>query len=259
MKWLLMISGFLIVGGAVLAAYAQTLPVYTDEGAPGRLSLKLADLPREKRFAAWYSELKQFETRHKSLSDFGRGLAAAGVGLALATAFLAAYKRYNWMRKVYTILLIWMGLWAVRVPLSFWYYGLRQRRFDYPTWGDSIAIGIISEAVAWIIAGALSALLLALFLIRHPLPDDLALQLPRSVWGWIRAGLLGLWLVLNAVCAYEGVVDGNEGMALTCLVSGAILLLLLSAGEIEPAASPNGGPVGPVASFEASEGPPSVS
>ncbi|HYG35594.1 MAG TPA: hypothetical protein VEC99_12460, partial [Clostridia bacterium] len=113
MKWFLVLSGLLVTGGAILVAYAYTLPVYTDVEAPGRLSLKLGNLPRDKRFEAWYSELKQFETRHKSLSDLGRGLIAAGLGLSIATAYLSIYKRHSWMRRVDSIFLVWLVLWAV--------------------------------------------------------------------------------------------------------------------------------------------------
>jgi len=167
MRWLISISIVLILAGASLVIYATTLPVYTDAAAPERLSNELEAKPRETRFKEWYSRLRTYETPHKKLSDFGRGLCAAGAGLLLASGVWVLYHRSPRMRTTWAVLILWLALWAMRIPFSMWYHGVRQQRFDYPVWGDSIAIPVFSESLTWIVGALISSFVLALLLIRH--------------------------------------------------------------------------------------------
>lgn len=229
---IILLSLTLIVIGLIMGGYATTIPVYTDPKAPERLSVELEQKPREVRFGEWYAQLRAYETPHKRLSDTGRGLVAAGAGLLLAGGFWRLYHLRSGMRTAGTVLSLWLALWAIRIPLSFWYYEIRQERFDYPVWGDSIAIPIGSECVAWIAGAVVSTLVLGALLFRHPLPIRIRLVRPGTAWSWGRTIFLWAWLALLGVCIAEGLTGGDEGMILPPLVAAVILLAFLSAPEV---------------------------
>lgn len=232
MRWLISTLIVLILAGVGLVIYATSLPVYTDAAAPERLSSELEAQPRETRFKEWYSRLRTYETPHKKLSDFGRGLCAAGVGLLLASGVWILYHRFPRMRTTWAVFLLWLALWATRIPFSMWYHGVRQRRFDYPVWGDSIAIPVFSESLTWIAGALISSLVLAVLLIRHPLPTRIRVFRPSSAYSWTRAAFLACWIAILGLCVASGIPDGDEGMVLTAVIASVILLAFLSAREV---------------------------
>ena len=231
MRWPISLSIVLILAGVSLIIYATTLPVYTDTAAPERLSRELASKPREIRSTEWYCRLRTYETPHKKLSDFGRGLSAAGVGLLLACGVWILYHRFPWMRTAWAVFLLWIALWAMRIPITIWYYWIREQRFDYPVWGDSIGIPVASESVVWIAGALISSLVLAVLLIRYPLPARIKFVRPRSAYGWCRAAFLAGWILMIGFCVAAGVQDGDEGMVLTPIIASVILLVFLSANQ----------------------------
>lgn len=234
MRWPVTIAVLLALVGCGLLIYSASLPVYTDSKAPSRLTLELAKAPRETRFKEWYTRLRTYETPHKKVSDWGRGLIAAAAGLATASGFLVLYGQQAWMRSLSGIFGLWLGAWAIRIPLSMWYYAIRQMRFDYPGWADSIAIPIFQESLAWILGAGISSIVLRLLLIRHPLPARIQLVRPHSIFGWVRAIILLLWLAILLFFVFEGIFDGNEGMTFSGLVAAAILIVFFSAPETRP-------------------------
>jgi hypothetical protein len=230
----------LIAAGASLLIYTATLPIYTDKTAPERISEELyppmGELkPHEMdaRFHDWFSRLRTYETPYKRFSDLGRGLCTSGVGLLLAGGFWVLYHRFPWMRSTRILFLLWLILWAVRIPLSIWYYGLREQRFDYPVWGDSIAIGIFEDWLTWIIGATVSSLALAALLKGHKLPAKITLVKPRSISAWLRTLFFACWIVILAVSVVFGIPDGDEGAVLTAIVASVILLVVLSANEVK--------------------------
>jgi len=226
------ISIVLMLAGVSLVIYATTLPVYTDVTAPERLSSELEAKPRETRFKQWYSQLRSYETPHKKLSDFGRGLCAAGVGLLLATGVWVLYHRFPWMRNIWAMFLLWLTLWTARIPLSMWYYRVRQQRFDYPVWGDSIAIPVFSESLTWIVGALVSSLVRGLLIIRRPIRARIRIIRPSSAYGWIRAAFLACWIVVLGLCIASGIPDGDEGMVLASIIASVVLLAFLSAQQV---------------------------
>ena len=220
-----------IIAGAGLLPYAVSLPLYTDATAPERLSGELEKQPSEIRSEEWYLRLATYETPRKRLADLGRGLLAAGAGLLVAARICRLYDQAPRRRTAWAVFLSWVALWALRIPLSMWYYGLRQYRFDYPPWADSIAIPVASESITWIVGALLSSLVLWLLLWRHPLPEKIELARPGSVWTWIRSAFLWCWMAGLAACVVSSVPDGDEGMVFTCTVACAILLVFASARE----------------------------
>jgi hypothetical protein len=232
-RLLLVVAAVFLALGGGLIAYSASIPVYTDPDAPDRISNQLAEIsPDSLRFKEWFSRLSAFETPHKKLSDLGRGLFAEGVGALLALYFGSLYVQVRNVRTLTAIFVFWLLIWIARLPLSVWYYWIRESRFDYPVWGDSIAIPIISEWSVWLMGAVVSSALLALLLIRHPLPPKIHILVPFSFHGWIRFIILSSWLILLAIGVVEGIPNGDEGMVLSCTLASVVLLIFLSAPEI---------------------------
>jgi len=113
MKGSLIIAVLLVVGGICGWIYASAIPVYTDPDAPGRLSLKLGELPSKEGFRAWHEELPKFETKHKMIADGSRGSIALGIGMAIAAGILYAYKQHPSVRRKDSLFFFWMGMWGI--------------------------------------------------------------------------------------------------------------------------------------------------
>jgi hypothetical protein len=194
----------------------------------------LGKLPRDIRFKEWHSQIRAYETPYKKLSDLGRGLIAAVAGVSMAGGLLMLYRSRSWARRVWAVFGLWLALWALRIPFSMWYYGVRQDRFEYPTWGDAIIIPVINETLVWMIGAVISSVVLGILLIGHQLPKRIRFIRPASPLGWLRAAILALWLVALLVCGITGVIEGNEGMTFSCLGASAILVIFLSSTKAPP-------------------------
>ena len=256
MRWFLLAAILITIAGVGCLVHAHSFPVYLHPRDPGRLSRELAPshsrvakrISRETQFNEWYSRLALMETPHKRWADLGRGLCAAGVGLLGAIFVWKAYHGAPWMRSEGAIYALWMGLWLVQIPLIAWYYQLRQARFDFPVWGDDVAIPILSRSIACILGGFLSSFILGLFLHRRKLPSFVRIVRPMSAVDWVRAVFLALWIVVLAARVFSGIPDGQMGPVFVCTIASVVLLIVLSAPEIpaapeslecEPAIAPN--------------------
>jgi len=237
-RWLFALPFFLIVVGLALAAYAETLPIYTAPDAPEKLSSQLESLPRDQRFKEWYARLPAYETVHKRLSDWGRGLAAAGVEALLALIFWIGYHRQRWLRSLWAVLLVWITISLTSIPLCIWYFTLRQSRFDYPVWGDSIGIPVIQGAIVCVVGTIISVALLALLRLGHPLPERITLAWPSSLYSRCRAAFLIGWLAILGLGVIGGITDGDEGMELYCWVAAVVLLIFLASPGTSKATEP---------------------
>ena len=225
------LSAVILLSGLAVFFSGNLLPVYTDPKAPEELSHKLQDLPREERFFQWYQQLEQYETSHKRLTDLGRGLISLGLGASIGALFLHWLPKTNGKQVGVWVAAFWTILWAIKFPLTMWYYSVRQSRFDYPVWGDSIAIGVFQEFIVWVIGFIALSILLAVLMIRHRFPVSVALRSPDSGWGWSRTIGLWLWMFLLVACILPAVGDGDEGMVLSCTAAIPVILLALSATE----------------------------
>ena len=223
------IAGIIFLCGSGILMSGSSLPVYTDPRAPEELSNKLQDLPSDQRFSQWYEDLAKFETRHKSLTDLGRGLMAFGIGISIATLFIHGLSKARPNRVRLWIRLYWTLLWGIKFPLTMWYYTVRQLRFEYPVWGDSIAIGIFQSWFLWVVGLIVTSVLLAILMIRYQYATCIALYRPHGIWGWFRAIALSLWLLLLAACIYPAIPGGDEGMVISCTAAITVILLALSA------------------------------
>lgn len=227
-----------VIAGIVLATYAVTLPAYVDDDALTELARTLQDLPREERMAAWREQLPDLETPHKRLFGLGANLTSLGVGAALTLGLGFVYQRVWFARYMVFLLAIWLVLWASRYPLTFVMYHVRFGRGDYPSWADTFIIGIVFDWVAWTVGAAVTTVLLLLLRIGHPVPDVVSLRWPRTIWGWVRATIICLWIGLLAYLVFENFVYFDEGIALIALPAIFVLVTMLAAQPV-PKVAPN--------------------
>ena len=227
----------LLVGGVILIS-GHSLPIYVDSASPEDLSQKLEDLPRDERFNEWYKQRSEIETAHKNQTDLGRALMALGLGICISSLFLRFLSSRSVRVASLSIWIYWSLLWAVKFPLSMWYYSVRQARFDYPIWGDSIGIGLFQDFFAWILGFVVFSVLLVIVMIRYSFASRIALKKPIGVWPWIRTVLLTLWIFLLLVCIFPALMDGDEGMVLSCTGAIPIILLSLSSQRAEQVVPP---------------------
>ena len=223
------LAAVILLSGIAVFYSGHSLPVYTDPKAPEELSHKLEHLPRHERFAQWSQQLAAHETSHKLLTDLGRGLVALGLGISIGALFLHCLPKTNGKRVGVWIAAFWTILWGIKFPLTMWYYSVRQSRFDYPVWGDSIAIGVFQDFIAWVLGFIAFSILLAVHMIRHRFPVSVELRGPAGGWGWFRTIGLWLWMVLLAACILPAIGGGDEGMVLSCTAAIPVILLALSA------------------------------
>lgn len=203
------------------------MPIYTDPQGPARISRELWNLPREVRFQQWHVRLHAIETEYKFRTDLGRGLMVAG----LAMWFVPWLWRFGGGSEAW-LLFVWLGLWLLRIPLTFWYYSVRQDRFEYPVWGDSVGIRIFTESISYVIGGVVTLLILLGLLAGRNLTESGEFQRPSSLWGWIRAIVLSLWIALLVWLVGESVWFGDEGAVISGVLAVPILLKVLSARPV---------------------------
>lgn len=226
----------LVLIGAGLISYALTLPIYTDETAPARLSQEL----HPGQIREWYAQLATFETPHKRLFNWGQGIGALGVSVIAAIAVLRLYLRNARLRNFEGFLIGWNILWLLHFPATIYFYGLRQAWFEYPAWSDTISIAITRDFAAWIVGALVSSLLLLPFFYRYTLPAQLQRPRPDSLLARTRLGLLGLWEMVLIFSVVMAIPDGDLGMIVPCVLAAALLLLLICAEPTsKSAANPN--------------------
>jgi hypothetical protein len=231
----------LLLGG-VLWILGASQAVYTDPSAPRRLANDLAGEPRETRGKKWSAALRSYETPRKKLTDMGRGILAVGFGGVACFLLTSYWPRIRPQRRHLAFCSLWLSLWITKAPLSWWYYLVRYLRHDYPTWGDSIAVPVMQETVAWMF-GAIASLALALLLMaHHTFAPTFKPRRPANLLGWLRAALLACWGLLLLACIFPGIIDGDEGMVFPCLAAMPLLMLIASA-EPGSAGSPATAPV----------------
>jgi hypothetical protein len=220
---LVITSALCLLAGGGLIWRACQIPVYTDADAPARLSVELEKLPREQRFEEWYTQLAEYETAHKRIYDWGQGGAALGIGGLLGAAWLAARKKFSRARGQVALTVMWLLAWATQVPCVAWYYGVRQQRFDYPVWGDSIGIPMFSRIIMSIVSAIVTTPVLLALTVGWLGTEKFVFRKPTAALEWGRLVLLVLWMTLLVLLVMISVADGKVTFIIPCTLGLATL------------------------------------
>lgn len=230
--WTLLI--LFLATGAGLYVWGLRYPWYSvPEDEVWSLSARLESKSRDQRFREWYKELNKLETPRKSLQDAGQGFICLSFVLGvlrLTSGFPlkdAKTPRWRW-----TFVAIYLATLAAQVPASIFYYGQRQARHDYPTWGDSIVIGIAQTAMLAIVFAAIGCLILWPFLAKSKFPTDLyAWPKNQTRFNLIVTIGFGLFTTLCLYSLPHDVMDGGIGAIIMAVVL-TYLFLSLRAGLV---------------------------
>lgn len=197
------------------------------------LSSRLEGKPHDQRFREWYLERKKLETPRKSIQDAGQGLVALSLILAIlriSSGFPledAISPRWRWL-----FIATYLAALAVQFPASIFYYVQRQARHDYPTWGDSIVIGIAQSSLTAMFYAAVGCVLWLPFLAKVRFPAPLfAWPSNQTRFNMIVTIGCGLFTALCLWMTPYYVIDGNVGPIIMTVVL-AYLFLSLRAGLV---------------------------
>ena len=231
--WLILIA-IALAGGGMLGASIR-YPWHTvSEREIGELSARLADKPRDVRWHEWYEERPKLDSPRKVLNDTGTGLVALAAVLAILRLFSgfplpdARAPKWRWL-----FILTYLTALAAQVPSSFWYYGLRQSRFEYPTWGDSIIIGLAQTFRVCVVFAVVGCLLWWPFLAKVRFPAPLYAWPPdQKRFNLIVSLGIGAFTALCLTTIPSEVQNGNPGGVLIGIVL-TYLFLSLRAGLVQ--------------------------
>ena len=240
---------FFVTIGAVLVLYASMIPIFTDAGAPNRISDELGKAEQDiythwqpgsvdnERFDSlnreWHARMRAYETPHKMLFDLGVGLLALGAGLVGSFRFIGRYYRETEAQRAAALIRIWFWLWAIKIPASFLFYLSKGLRNDYPPWADSIAIAIFGEWVFTVVGWGSTRMILRRLLRRRMLVAPLQFNhRPESVLAWARAIFISMWIGWLALSVITGVPEGDFGLVFPCVIASVLLCLVLVAPEV---------------------------
>lgn len=223
------------VAGFGLFAASLRYSWYTvSEQEISELSRRLADKPRDERWNAWYEETEKLETPRKSQHDLGIGLISlASVLDLLYIAFRFPLIQARTPKKKWTFILIYLLALASQIPAAVYYLGHRQSRYEYPTWGDSIGIGLSETLMTSVFFAIFGTLFFLVLLWKASFPTHLFVwSRSQPIASSIITLIFGLLGVACLISLPYSVMDGSIGGV---IMSAVMLYLFMSirAGMIQ--------------------------
>ncbi len=194
----------------------------------GALSQRLYDKPRAERWREWYDQTEALETPRKTLHDLGVGVSALALALAvLHFSFGFPLKQSRTPKKKWTFIAVYLLALAAQVPASVYYLSHRQSRFEYPSWGDSIIIGLFQTVFGCVVFAVIGSLLFLALLWKATLPANLFVwSRSRPVASTIITVIFGTLAALCVTVIPDPVQDGSVGGVIMTTV---MLYLFMSA------------------------------
>ena len=224
----------LAVGVAMIVFASLRYDWYTvSKDEAWQLSARLQDLPHAERWTQWYMERPKLETPRKRMVDCGSGLVALAVmlGAFFVTTRFPSAKAVTPQRRLFLVL-FYLGAFAVQTPLSLFVLGMRQHRFDYPTWGDSIIIGVFNTLICSVVLGGIGLIILLVVLAFAKFPAPLWVwSSERKIFSTVISVMFGIPVILALLLLAVSVPYGHLGeIVLTTMF--IYLFLSLRAGII---------------------------
>ena len=218
--------------GLGLFSYSLTLPYYKDQKSADDLIGNSYDMDK----SDYYKKEAERRTNKVTFMDVGSGLAIASTTILLFLIFtnVKTFKDFkNNQTLTKTATFIWANLvWLILLPGTYWYYMFRGGRGDYPPFADSIGIPIMTQIPFYLFL----LIPLNIFILLTTLKTNLPTTLFIKPYKYKRATILweiffGFWLLINLLCLYGFVVDGDH-FSIPVNLFFTFILLTLRAGQI---------------------------
>ena len=218
--------------GIGLFVYSLTLPYYKDQKAADNLIISSYDIEKSE----YYKLEADLRTNKLTFMDLGSGIAIASGVILLFLTFtktntFSDFKNINTANKK-TVLISSNLVWLMLIPGTFWYYTFRGGRGDFPPFADSIGIPIMTQIPFLLILLIPLNIFILLTTIKTNLPARLFIRAGnytkiKRIWEIFFI----FWLIVNTICLFGFVIDGDHFSILVNLFF-TYILLTLRAGQI---------------------------
>jgi hypothetical protein len=237
-SYVLLLSLALIGVGSLFVTHSMMVPEWTDKSrAMETISWPPPDAGQDRAYdERWHTTMDSLRTAKWPQFDAGSGLVALGFSLA-ATIYLLGIRKLSDMKHlktprhgwaIYAIaILAWGSFWGQSI---IWLYQ-DYRRWQFPTWADSLAIPLYGITSAALLGWFLLTLLLCLFVLRRA-------ELPADLWIWRKGAYIKNWgsvlltalsLIVPGRMMYAAFRDGPYAAIPAALLWGYATLIIRSA------------------------------
>lgn len=216
--------------GYILSSIRQ--PWYPEE-AVKELVIRTEGLSGNMRNQEWWTGRSQLISPRVRYTDFGLGLIATSgmLGFLLHIGGVPLRDAHSPKNRVHFIV-IYLSAIGIQCLTSPFYYGLRQHRFEYPPWADSMGIPISVEFTACIFIAILGSLLWWPFLAASRFPARLLVWPQKQQLFNVVISILLTACCIPPACLFPSyATSGNIGGVATTVVS-LYLILSIRAGLV---------------------------
>lgn len=218
--------------GLGLFSYSLTLPYYKDQKSADDLIGNSYDIDK----SDYYKKEAELRTNKVTFIDLGSGLAIASATILLFLIFTKVqtfkdFKNNKTLTKTATFISANI-VWLILLPGTYWYYMFRGGRGDYPPFADSIGIPLMTQIPFYLFLLIPLNIFILLTTIKTNLPTRLFVRpnsYNRTIILW--EIFFGFWLLINLLCLYGFVVDGDH-FSIPINLFFTFILLTLRAGQI---------------------------
>ena len=223
---------FTLLIGLGLFSYSLTLPYYKDQKSADDLIGNSYDMDK----SDYYKKEAELRTNKVTFMDLGSRLAIASATILLFLIFTKVktfqdFKNNKTITKTATFISANL-VWLILLPGTYWYYIFRGGRGDYPPFADSIGIPLMTQIPFYLFLLIPLNIFLILTTIKTNLPTRLFIKPDKYNKTTILWEIFfGFWLLINLLCFYSFVVDGDH-FSIPVNLFFTFMLLTLRAGQI---------------------------
>ncbi|TDS13902.1 hypothetical protein B0I21_104228 [Sphingobacterium paludis] len=218
--------------GLGLFSYSLTLPYYKGQRSADDLVGKYYDIEK----SDYNKKEAERRTSKVILMDLGSGLAIASATILLFLIFTKV-KTFNDFKNNRTptktaIFISANIVWLLLLPGTYWYYVFRGVRGDYPPFGNSIGIPLMTQIPFYLLLLVPLNIFILLTTIKTNLPTKLFItpdQYSRTKIFW--EIFFWFWLLINLLFLVGFVADGDH-FSIPVSLFFTYILLALRAGQM---------------------------
>lgn len=212
--------------------YSLTLPYYKDQKSADDLIGNAYNMDKSE----YYKKEVELRTDKLTYMDLGLGMAIASATI-LSFLIFTKVNRFKDFKKIKTItknetFISANLIWLILLPGTYWYYIFRAGRGDYPPFADSIGIPLMTQIPMNFLLLIPLNIFLMMTTINTNLPTKLFIKSDQYNWTTVLWEIFfGIWLLINFLCLYIFVIDGDH-FSIPVNLFFTFILLTLRAGQI---------------------------